>query len=188
MTPQYYYFALIHSASHSLSLSLHYSRECRRLCDMRMHFQHLTIYPNQDAPVQVGVCVYECFLRIPTHQLEPQSHSLCLYSTTCTVQVAAAAPQSNHARTHATSTTTRRLQYKKHIQKKRSFPPSQFIVWHTTNSPSPPHSHYDDGPSPIESIHWSYCIQHGGRSIVFCAFISMDILCVFLASSSAETL
>lgn len=105
-------------ASHSLSLSLHYSRECRRLCDMRMHFQHLTIYPNQDAPVQVGVCVWVFFADTNTSV----GATATATASASAVQVAAA-PQSNHARTHATSTTTRQVQYREHIQKKRSFPP-----------------------------------------------------------------
>lgn len=101
-------------------------------------------YPNQDAPVQVGVCV--CMSVFCGYQHISWSHRAT--ASASAVQVAAAAPQSNHARTHATSTTTRRVQYREHTQKKRSFPPWQFIVSHTTNSPSPPHSHYDDATVP----------------------------------------
>lgn len=60
--------------------------------------------------------------------------------------------------------------------KETLFPPSQFIVSHTQqrelNLLPPPWS------SPIESIHYNMAVGVG------CAFIWMDILCVFLSSQT----
>lgn len=122
-------------------------------------------------------CGYQHISWSPSHSL-----CLCLYSTSSR---RGPTKQSRTYTRNIDNNTTSTIQ--RTYTKETLFSPITIYRVAHNELPVPPHSHYD-GPSPIESIHWSYCIQHGGRSIVFCAFISMDILCVFLASSSAETL